>query len=89
MAKTSNISSRAGESSILRVARATKFDPRGAKLRLECGLDGQVGPKIAQNRSSEASRDPKRPKMTKKSAKDDHRGEWRFGTHFRETPIGN
>ena len=33
---------------MLRVARAPKIDPRGAKLRLEYDLDSQVGPKRCQ-----------------------------------------
>ena len=42
------MSSRRGESSILKVARAPKIDPRSAKLQLECGLEGQVEPKRCQ-----------------------------------------
>ena len=32
----------------MRVARAPKFVPRGAKLHLECGLEGQVAPQRRQ-----------------------------------------
>ena len=32
----------------MRVARAPKIDLRGAKLRLKCGLEGQVAPKRHQ-----------------------------------------
>ena len=48
VAKTRKSSSRAGESSTLRVARAPKIDPRSAKLHLECGLESQVEPKRRQ-----------------------------------------
>ena len=44
-AKTTKFSSHAGESSILRVARAPQIDPRSAKLRLECDLNGKLGPR--------------------------------------------
>ena len=48
VAKTRKSSSRAGESSSLRVARAPKISLRGAKLRLKCGLESQVAPKRLQ-----------------------------------------
>ena len=46
-------SSRVGESLIFRVARAPKIDPRGAKLRLEAGLEGRVEAKLRWEASLE------------------------------------
>ena len=48
MPEPCELSSRRGESSILRVVRAPKIDPRSAKLHLRCGLEGQVAPKRRQ-----------------------------------------
>ena len=45
VAKTSKSSSRAGESSTLRVASAPEINLGGAKLQFKCDLDGQVAPK--------------------------------------------
>ena len=48
VAKTLKSSSRAGESSTLRVARAPKINLRGAKLHFKCGLESQIGAKTRQ-----------------------------------------
>ena len=70
VAKTRKSSSRAGESSTLRVARALRIDLRGAKLHLKCGLEGQIARKRRQVALGVRLKDPGTPEWSPRGAQE-------------------